>query len=203
MSTMNSKAGIASEITAFPAGEELTLRCEVEPAHASDQLFSGDRRSLLGILTGLIGLGITSLLGVTLGRFSIVPALAATSVSEWIDVAPIETLPDGKAKNQLVLVSQNAGWGRFTSEQSVWVIKRGAQLNVFSSVCPHLGCTINENSNGFGCVCHNSAWTREGETSGGPAPRGMDRLEHKVEDGILKVKYQSFKQGLAQKVVTS
>jgi menaquinol-cytochrome c reductase iron-sulfur subunit len=154
-------------------------------------------------LTGLIGLGITTLLGVTLGRYSIAPALAATSVSDWIDVGPLESIPDDKPRNRSVLVSQNAGWGRFTSEQSVWVIKKGEQVAVFSSVCPHLGCTINENSTGFGCVCHNSSWTPDGETSGGPAPRGMDRLEHRVENGILKIRYETYKQGLKEKIVAS
>src|SRR5215470_16902967 len=87
--------------------------------------------------------------------------------------------------SQTILVAQNAGWGRFTSEQAVWLIKKGDQVTVFSSVCPHLGCTVNESANGFGCVCHNSSWTRDGETSGGPTPRGLDRLEHKVENGVL------------------
>lgn len=170
---------------------------------AEGQLVSNDRRSLLGILTGLIGLGITSLLGVTLGRYSVVPALAAANVSDWVDVVRLDAIPEGKPKKQMVLVAQNAGWGRFTSEQSVWLIKNGDQVTVFSSVCPHLGCTVNESANGFGCVCHNSAWTRDGETAGGPTPRGMDRLEHKIEDGVLKVKYQSFKQGISEKVVAS
>jgi Rieske Fe-S protein len=85
----------------------------------------------------------------------------------------------------------------------VWIVKKGDQVTVFSSVCPHLGCTINEKPNGFGCVCHNSSWRLTGETSGGPAPRGMDSLEHKVEEGILKVKYQTFKQGLAEKIASS
>jgi Rieske Fe-S protein len=201
MSTMNRRARIAVELRQFAMGDKLTGNGASTQASTTPPPISNDRRSLLGVMTGLIGFGIASLLGVTLGRFTIVPALAATSVSEWIDVAPIDTFSEGKVESRAVLVSQNAGWGRFTAEQSVLVIKTGESLAVFSSVCPHLGCTVNENSNGFACVCHNSAWNRAGETTGGPAPRGMDRLEHKVEDGVLKVKYQSFKQGLAEKVV--
>jgi Rieske Fe-S protein len=194
---------MAYEVEPFQAFDELKSRSELEQAVLEEEVVSPVRRSLLGILIGLIGVGITSLLGVTLGRFSIVPALAAASASDWIDVGRVEAVPTGKPKKQMILVAQNAGWGSFTAEQSVWLIRSGEQVKVFSSVCPHLGCTITENSNGFGCVCHNSAWTRDGTTSGGPAPRGMDQLEHKVEDGILKVKYQTFKQGLTEKVVTS
>jgi menaquinol-cytochrome c reductase iron-sulfur subunit len=198
------RAGL--EVEPFQVARELKKqqsKSELEHTATAEQLVSTERRSLLGILTGLIGVGITSLLGVTLGRYSIVPALAAANVSDWIDVVRLDAIPEGKPRKQTIMVAQNAGWGRFASEQSVWLIKKGEQVNVFSSVCPHLGCTINQNPNGFGCVCHNSAWTAAGETSGGPAPRGMDRLEHKVEDGILKVKYQTFKQGLTEKVVTS
>jgi Rieske Fe-S protein len=193
---------IASEIAPFHVGETFKWQSQSE-AKSTEQPISNDRRSFLAILTGLIGVGITSFLGVTLGRYSIAPALAAANVSDWVDAGPLRAIPEDKPKNLKVLVSQNAGWGNFTSEQSVWVTRKGEQLAVFTSVCPHLGCTINENLNGFGCACHNSAWTRDGEKSGGPAPRGMDRLEHKVEDGILKVKYQTFKQGLTEKVIAS
>ncbi len=204
---MNGKAvRMASKVEPLQTARELKQhQRQFERGHlaAEEQLVSNDRRSLLGILTGLIGLGITSLLGVTLGRYSVVPALAAANVSDWVDVVRLDAIPEGKPKKQTVLVAQNAGWGRFTSEQAVWLIRKGDQVTVFSSVCPHLGCTVNESANGFGCVCHNSAWTRDGETSGGPTPRGMDRLEHKVEDGVLKIKYQSFKQGIPEKIVAS
>jgi menaquinol-cytochrome c reductase iron-sulfur subunit len=164
---------------------------------------SSPRRSFLGLMSALIGASISGLVGITLGRFSIVPALSISSSSEWVDVAPLEDIGEGKPTSRSVMVSQNAGWGRFTSEQSVWVVKRGEQLKVFSSVCPHLGCTINENAYGFGCVCHNSAWNGEGEKLRGPAPRGMDTLEHKVESNVVRVRYQNFKQGVSEKQVVS
>lgn len=203
---MNGKAvRMASKVEPFQTARELKQhQSQSELGHlAEEQLVANDRRSLLGIVTGLIGLGITSLLGVTLARYSVVPALAAANVSDWVDVVRLDAIPEGKPKKQTVLVAQNAGWGRFTSEQAVWLIKKGDQVTVFSSVCPHLGCTVNASVNGFGCVCHNSAWTPDGQSAGGPTPRGMDRLEHKVEDGVLKVKYQSFKQGISEKVVAS
>ncbi|MCM3870291.1 MAG: ubiquinol-cytochrome c reductase iron-sulfur subunit [Pyrinomonadaceae bacterium] len=164
---------------------------------------SDERRSFLGLLTGLIGAGISGVLGITLGRFSIAPALSASNASEWIDVAPLAEIPEGKPTNRSLVVSQNAGWGHFSSDQSVWVVKKAEQLTVFSSVCPHLGCTITENAGGFGCVCHNSAWNGAGEKLSGPAPRGMDTLEHKVESNVVRVRYQNFKQGVAEKSVAS
>lgn len=194
-----------SEVDSYSAAGGFSEPRHVEPeaAELCEPMFSGQRRSFLGFVTALIGAGISGLLGVTLGRFSIAPALAASSAFEWIDVAPLEELPEGKPTNRSVVVSQNAGWGHFSSDQSVWVVKKGASLTVFSSVCPHLGCTINEKASGFGCVCHNSSWTGVGEKLGGPAPRGMDVLEHKVDGNVLKVRYQNFKQGVAEKLVAS
>lgn len=196
----------AAEITSHQVSTVLTeTRNPLQPAPGvlAEPLDSNERRSFLGLMSGLIGASISGLMGITLGRFSIVPALSASDASEWIEVAPLEELADGKPINRGLAVSQNAGWGRFSSEQSVWVVKKGEQLTVFSAVCPHLGCTINENATGFGCVCHNSSWNGEGEKLGGPAPRGMDVLEHQVERGLLKVRYQNFKQGVAEKVAAS
>jgi len=162
-----------------------------------------ERRSFLGLITSFIGLGIAGFMGISLGRFSIAPALATAPDSDWTVLGPLAEIPEGKPTNHSIRVFQSAGWGRFSAEQSVWVLKQGEHLAVFSSVCPHLGCTINENATGFGCVCHNSLWSREGEKVGGPAPRAMDLLEHKVEDDILKVRYQNFKQGVAKKQVAT
>ena len=69
----------------------------------AEPLVSGERRSFLGLLTGLIGAGISGLLGITLGRFSIAPALSASSMSEWIDVA---TENNEQAANRSVLVAR-------------------------------------------------------------------------------------------------
>jgi len=161
--------------------------------------FPGQRRSFLGMATGLIGAGIAAFLGLTLGRYSILPTLAEASGAEWLEVGPVAEIPEGKPENRSVIVSRNAGWGSYGSQQSVWVVRTGERLTVFSTVCPHLGCTITDKANGFGCLCHSSYWGPEGEKLGGPAPRAMDVLEHEVKDGTLRVKYQNFKQGVAEK----
>ena len=204
---MNSKLiRTATAIPSYQADTGFTgarKRVRADSGNRADHVDSVERRSFLGLITGLIGAGISGFLGITLGRFGIAPALSAARAPEWIDVAPLEEIPEGKPSNRSVVVSQNAGWGHFSSEQSVWVMKQGERLTVFSSICPHLGCTINETAKGFGCVCHNSAWNGAGEKLSGPAPRGMDALEHRVENGVLKVRYQNFKQGAAEKQAAS
>ncbi|VAV93757.1 hypothetical protein MNBD_ACTINO02-312 [hydrothermal vent metagenome] len=53
--------------------------------------------------------------------------------------------------------------------------------------CPHLGCKVPwcETSGQFECPCHGSVYNRKGEYRRGPAPRGMDRFEFTIIDGVV------------------
>ena len=56
--------------------------------------------------------------------------------------------------------------------------------------CPHLGCQVPQlcgTSQWFECLCHGSKYTILGEKRDGPAPRGMDRFEVAVTDGVYIV----------------
>jgi cytochrome b6-f complex iron-sulfur subunit len=54
--------------------------------------------------------------------------------------------------------------------------------------CPHLGCQVPQLcdvSKWFECLCHGSKYSILGELrSDGPAPRGMDRFNVRVEEGV-------------------
>ena len=160
---------------------------------------SNERRSFLGYIIGLIVSGISAVLGITIGRYSIKPALSPAGTSEWTDAGLVEEIPNGKPAKRNVVISTTAGWAQFNAQQLVWIMKEGERITVFSAVCPHLGCTINEAPKGFICACHGSAWNVQGERIAGPTPRGMDTLESRIEDDLLKVKYQFFKQGAPRK----
>jgi Rieske Fe-S protein len=101
----------------------------------------------------------------------------------------------------------------------VWVIKKRewtgkpdpkanpAELVVFTTICPHLGCSINHVAPGFTCPCHNAKFLLDGvrvEAPGynNPAPRGMDTLEWLAAEqpDLLQVKYENFRQGEHHKV---
>jgi Rieske Fe-S protein len=99
----------------------------------------------------------------------------------------------------------------------VWVVKLGdgnskSDYQVFTTVCPHLGCSVNANpdaTTGFTCPCHNGQYHADGtrvvkEGYENPAPRGMDSLEFEFDphdSGVFLVHYQNFRQTLAEKVV--
>ncbi|MGH9936299.1 MAG: ubiquinol-cytochrome c reductase iron-sulfur subunit [Blastocatellia bacterium] len=162
-----------------------------------------ERRSFLGVISGLIVAGISTVLGITIGRYSIEPAFSTSSGQDWTDLGALDEFAEGKLVKKNVTVSQDAGWGKFQSQRSVWIVRKGENVKVFSGVCPHLGCSVNARAEKFICACHNSEWDVEGATLAGPSPRGLDMLEFRVEDDKLKVKYQDFKQGITEKEVLS
>jgi cytochrome b6-f complex iron-sulfur subunit/menaquinol-cytochrome c reductase iron-sulfur subunit len=161
------------------------------------------RRSFLGVISGVIAGGIAAVLSVTIGRYTITPALADSSEEEWTDIGSLAEIPESQPVRRNVIVSQNAGWGRFSVERLVWVIRRGNSLVVFSAVCPHLGCTVNARAEGFVCACHSSKWDATGQKLSGPTPRNLDVLEHRIEDDLLKIRYRNFRQGTSVKEVIS
>jgi quinol---cytochrome c reductase iron-sulfur subunit, bacillus type len=162
---------------------------------------STKRRTFMGVISGLIASSIAAVLGVTIGRYAIVPALNDQGETEWAELGALAGIPEGKPVRRNVLVSLNAGWGRFNTERLVWVIRQGETLTVFTAVCPHLGCTVSARAEGFVCPCHSSKWDARGERLSGPSPRGLDVLEHRIEGDKLKIKYQNFRHGTPAKEV--
>ena len=162
-----------------------------------------ERRSFLGVISGLIVAGISAVLGVTIGRFSIAPAFSASNEQGWTDLGSLDQIAEGQLVKKNVIVSQDAGWGKFQTQRPVWIVRKGEEVKVFSGVCPHLGCTVPSRAEKFVCACHGSEWDTSGNTQAGPSPRGLDRLEVRVEENKLKIKYQDFRQGVTTKEVLS
>jgi Rieske Fe-S protein len=170
----------------------------------SNSVTISGRRSFLGKIAGLIAAFVAGVVGVTTGKYALYPAFRKTSEEKnWQVVCPLEDIPENEPVKRSVVISQDAGWGRFNSQRLIWILREGSGLVVFSATCPHLGCTVNAASNGFMCPCHGSAWTRDGQRLGGPTLRGLDTLDYRIEEGVLKVKYEFFKQSIAEKEAIS
>jgi menaquinol-cytochrome c reductase iron-sulfur subunit len=85
----------------------------------------------------------------------------------------------------------------------IWVVKKSAsEAVVYSPLCTHLSCRYNWNNNEqqFFCPCHGSVFDSQGKAVAGPAPRGLDTLQYKIDDGELYVNWKVFKPGIAQKI---
>ena len=92
---------------------------------------------------------------------------------------------------------------RETVLRSVWAIKHTeSDVTVYSPICPHLGCGYNWNAQDqhFECPCHGSVFALDGQVLAGPAPRPLDTLPTKIENGELLVEWERFKLGIPEKV---
>ena len=163
------------------------------------------RRSFLGVLLG-VGTGfVGTLLSVPLTRFALFPLLRRTTE---LKNSPVGTLDEFSNLNEPVMrtvqIEQVDGWRKAVSEKAVYITKdRQGKLCVLSSICPHLGCTVpwNKQKNQFVCPCHGAVYAPDGARVSGPSLRGMDALETSVQDGQLLVRFQYFRQLVADKEV--
>jgi len=148
----------------------------------------------------LIGLGtvfVGALLSVPLVVFAFDPLFRKTTQTSWSEAGP-ESQFDALTQpaEPVVSVQRADGWRLVTSHRPVYVLPPGAgRHRVLSPVCPHLGCEVEwlDQQHHFYCPCHGSVFAPDGSLLSGPAPRGMDYLESKVENGELMVRYQYFR----------
>ena len=156
------------------------------------------RRSFLGGLLAAGTAGVGALLVVPVVRFVLHPVLATTTEKSWSEVGKLDEFQSVTAPVQkLVQIEQLDGWRRTVSQKPVYVVRDSVgQLAVLSAVCTHLGCTVPwiDKQNKFICPCHQAIFDPSGKLIGGPAPRSMDVLPMKTEQGVLKVQYEFFRQ---------
>jgi cytochrome b6-f complex iron-sulfur subunit len=63
-----------------------------------------------------------------------------------------------------------AGSQTVMAEAKMVIRRVGNRIAAISTVCTHLGCTVNPVDTGFDCPCHGSTYDDQGEVTGGPAP---------------------------------
>lgn len=163
--------------------------------------FLDTRRGFLKFAIGVL----SALGGLVLGIPYIRTILSSSHPGRlnWIKVGPVASLPVEQPVNLRFAMRSQDAYLHGEVSRSIWVIKdRTGSLTVFSPICPHLGChyTWNKDTHDFECPCHGSVFTLKGTVVGGPAPRPLDTLPHKVENGTLLVEWEEFKVGIHEKV---
>lgn len=68
------------------------------------------------------------------------------------------------------------------SEVPALLIHEDSGFTALSLVCPHLGCTVQDNQNGLVCPCHGSHFGSEGTLLGGPATQPLRSLRLEITD---------------------
>jgi len=183
----------------LPSGEE---ELAPPPASASTDSVQVARRRFLGWATGTL----VALAGLVLG-FPFVDSLLGPALRQkkrrFARATSLDGLPTGDPKDVTYAALTSDAFIQQTEMRSVWVVKHSStKATVFSPICPHLGCRYDwhPEQGKFVCPCHGSVFALDGKVLGGPAPRPLDTLPHKVEGRELWVEWERFKVGIPEKV---
>ena len=144
--------------------------------------------------------------GIPAALLVMAPLRATASSGRWVKTLRADQLKENEPKRVAIVSDRRDAWTVEKNVElgSVWLVKRGDKVLAFSAVCPHLGCSINATGEGgaFACPCHTSAFDPDGKRKSGPAPRDMDTMATKIEDGFVAVDFRRFRIGVAEKVET-
>lgn len=178
-----------------------------------------DRRSLLRWACHGLGAVFAAVLGVPAALYLVDPRNREAATGAFRPVSGVKLSEVGSVPVQGVIrdVHRDA-WTLHPNDVvgRVWVVRvrDGSTKDcyqVFTTVCPHLGCSINCNTAPtvhFKCPCHDAEFNLDGSRVLRPnyqnaAPRAMDTLEFDVQGDDLLVKFELFKAGQEAKEVRS
>ncbi len=167
------------------------------------------RRRFMKIATMGIGGIMGAITAIPLVRYFLHPVgnSIVSTPGAPIDIAAESEIVAGAAPVRLPIIANGVrdAWTRANNVAvgSCWVSKsESGEITAFTSVCPHLGCSISyqEGEGEYRCPCHNSAFGKDGKKKDdGPAKRGLDPLEVTVEEGRVKVTYQRFRNDISER----
>ncbi len=166
------------------------------------------RRSFFGALLGVGGLAMSALLAVPVLRYVLYPLYAKSALNKWSKVGIVDSFPpynSGPVLKQITFRKLN-GWRETVTHESVYVERKpDGKIRVLSSICPHLGCTVQWRpaKNEFICPCHGSHYSEQGHLLKGPARRGMDPLPFEEKSGELLVHFEFFREDVPYREVIS
>ena len=163
------------------------------------------RRTLLALLAGLGSAAIGIALAVPGAAYVIDPLLrGGARKGRWLKVASLAGVSEDQPTAFPVVGEQVDSWMRTPNVRLgvVWLRKKGEKVQALSAECPHLGCKVgyDPERKRFGCPCHESAFSENGERLGGPAPRSLDPLETRVVDGHVEVRFMRFRAQVKERV---
>jgi menaquinol-cytochrome c reductase iron-sulfur subunit len=162
------------------------------------------RRKLLKLGIGALGCGLAAVPVVPALGYLVHPLAKPGAGGEAALVAAGKRAAFGAVPVRVDLYADRRdAWNRESNVKlgSCWVVERSGSLHALSTSCPHLGCAIDFEpaNNKFKCPCHRSAFSLEGKVEAGPSPRPMDSLEVKESNGLVSIRFQRFRQGVAGK----
>ncbi len=131
----------------------------------------------------------------------------SVGATPFLPVTSLEALPpDGLPHLFRVVSTLTDAWTRYPKIPIGAIYLRRTKENpekveAIHPTCPHLGCFVNARGDGtFHCPCHDSDFQTDGSIRNpqSPSPRGLDRLETRIEDGKVLVQFMNFEPGVKE-----
>ncbi len=168
------------------------------------------RRRFLKLASAAGAAIISALVGIPVVRSFASPILRRKSQENWIELGDVETFDIGIPVKIDFAQTITDAWFERRVLKGVWLYTDdGESFTVFNGRCTHLGCSyafheetdkFHGEEGVFHCPCHHAIFDSSGAVIRGPAPRPLDTLEVKVEDGVLFAKYVDYRVGIAEKI---
>lgn len=140
---------------------------------------------IIAIISGIIGVAVaTPLIGYFLS-----PAWKRT-VTPFTAIARTGDIPRGEPAFVTYEERARDGWFVSTLSKGAWVVnKDGKEFIVLDPRCTHLNCPYywDKDNKRFQCPCHDGRFDIDGNVTGGPPPRPLDRLESRLEGDVILV----------------
>jgi cytochrome b6-f complex iron-sulfur subunit/menaquinol-cytochrome c reductase iron-sulfur subunit len=176
---------------------------EGESARPSQPPGTSRRTLTLAVVVG--SCAIAAAAAIPAAVFVAAPVGSKGAAGRWVRTVRLDQLAEGEPKRVAIVDDRRDAWTieRGVELGSVWLVKHGDKVTAFSSVCPHLGCSVNVApvaGAGFACPCHTSAFEPDGKRKSGPSPRDLDALATRIEEGFVAVDFRRFRIGIAEKV---
>ena len=182
-----------------------------------------ERRSLLKLGTNVLGGCFAAALGVPAAGYLIDPRNRSAATGDFRDAARFSELTENVPQSVTIRDIRHDAWTLHPNDVlgRIWLVYRGEKddegvpkVEAYTATCPHLGGSINFDSQKFVCPLHGATFDKACKrVSAGElgkentAPRDMDSLEIEVVpdpdkpgDYFLRVKYENFMQGREEKV---
>jgi menaquinol-cytochrome c reductase iron-sulfur subunit len=166
----------------------------------------GSRRDFFTWILGVGSAAIGALLAVPGASYVLDPVLRTSGKKgRWIRVAELASLSKDQPVSTAVVGEQVDAWTKSSDVRlgTVWLrVVDNDKVVAYNAECPHLGCKVGYSAEKscFGCPCHDSSFGLDGKVMGGPAPRGMDELETRVEDGHVEVRFVRFRAQVKERI---
>jgi len=143
----------------------------------------GTRRNFfVGVMYGLWGLMTAALSIPSLLYLMARPRMRRQG--EWVTIGDVSRLPTNVPVEMAFRRNRVDGWKVVSETNTAWVLKvSDSNLVAYAPQCTHLGCAYHwdPRRSGFICPCHNSIFSIDGKVLEGPAPRGLDRYQVRID----------------------